>query len=138
MVWLTLDMTKHRELREKVLLEYGAVQSLRAVAKANSVSKSTVSNWVAKARGVKPSNIQQKSQKPNKKPIHGLRHCTKCSQCVNRDKNAARGIFFAFMNHYKHGCMPAFLKMLNRGNKSNSVSNNPTTDSMTLSNTYTA
>ena len=54
MEWLTLDMTKDRQLREKVLLEYGAVQSLRAVAKANSVSKSTVSNWVAKARGIRP------------------------------------------------------------------------------------
>ena len=37
-------------------------------------------------------------------PIHGLRHCTKCSQCVNRDANAARGIFFAFANYYNHGC----------------------------------
>ena len=54
-------------------------------------------------------------------PIHGLRHCTKCSQCVNRDKNAARGIFYAFLNNYKHGCMPAFLnKMPKRGEKPNS------------------
>ncbi len=53
-------MTKDRQLREKVLLEYGAVQSLRAVAKANSVSKSTVSNWVAKARGIRSLNVQRK------------------------------------------------------------------------------
>ncbi len=54
-------------------------------------------------------------------PIHGLRHCTKCSQCVNRDKNAARGIFYAFLNNYKHGRMPAFLnKVFKRGEKSNS------------------
>ena len=53
-------MTKNRELREKVLLEYGAVQSLRAVAEANSISKSTVSNWVAKAPGIKSPNKQRK------------------------------------------------------------------------------
>jgi len=53
--------------------------------------------------------------------MQGLRHCTKCSQCVNRDKNAARGIFYAFLNNYKHGCMPAFLnKVFKRGEKSNS------------------
>ena len=40
---------------------------------------------------------------------------------MNRDKNAARGIFYAFLNNYKHGCMPAFLnKVFKRGEKSNS------------------
>ena len=60
MEWLTLDIIKDRQLREKVLLEYGAVQSLRAVAKANSVSKLTVSNWVAKACGFRPPNVRRK------------------------------------------------------------------------------
>ena len=50
------------------------------------------------------------STKQYKKTIHGLRHCTKCSQSLNRDKNAARGIFFSFRHLYRHGCLPAFLR----------------------------
>jgi hypothetical protein len=43
-------------------------------------------------------------------PIHGLRHCTKCSQCLNRDKNASRCIFYSFKNYYLKGCLPFFLR----------------------------
>ncbi len=51
-----------------------------------------------------------KSGKEYRVPIHGLRHCTKCTQCLNRNENASRRIFFSFRNHYKHGCLPRFLK----------------------------
>ena len=38
----------------------------------------------------------------------------KCSQNLNRDKNATIGIFYSFKHHYKHGCLPAFLQRRKR------------------------
>ncbi len=44
-------MTKSNIQREKALLDYGEIKSLRKVAKLNGISKSTLNNWVLKARG---------------------------------------------------------------------------------------
>ena len=65
-------------------------------------------------QGVSKRTATSTSGKEYRVPIHGLRHCTKCSQNVNRDKNAARGIFYSFKHHYKHGCLPAYLKRRKR------------------------
>jgi len=65
----------------------------------NAITKQTLSKRISISVSGKEYN----------NPIHGLRHCMKCSQNLNRDKNAARGIFYSFKHHYKHGCLPAYL-----------------------------
>ena len=44
-------MTKSSLLRQRCLLDYGAIKSTRAVALRNDVSKSSISAWVCQARG---------------------------------------------------------------------------------------
>ena len=43
-------MTKSRIIRERCLLTYGKLESLRMTARIHNVSKSTVGNWVKQAR----------------------------------------------------------------------------------------
>ena len=86
--------------------------------------------------GISDKEKISKSGKKYRQRIHGLRHCKKCNQCLNRDANASRGIYFSFKNHYKNGCLPRFLRRkrivcsgdVNVNNKKQKLNVHETTD----------
>ena len=76
-------MTKSNIQREKALLEYGELKSLRKVSKNNRVSKSALSNWVRKARGL----FELQSQK------------TKSASSIHTTRRTKTKIMFLIFNY---------------------------------------